>query len=212
MKAIAICGSPRKGWNTDLLLQEALKGAESMGAETEMVYLYDLDYKGCVSCFGCRVKGAESYRCRYRDALTPVLDKILEADAVFFGTPIYLEDITGQMSAFQERLFFPMVSYDDFGKNIFPGKINAAYFFTMNAPRDFYESHMKPFLMSRLRALSHLGGKLEVRASCNTMQFTDYSRYHTAMFDVADRRRSRAEQFPKELAEAYEIGRKMMEK
>ena len=181
MKAIAICGSPRKGWNTDLLLKEALKGAASMGAETEMVYLYDLQYSGCKSCFACRLKGQESWRCRWRDELTPIIDKIFEADAVFFGTPIYLQDISGQMSCFQERLFFPMISYDSFGKNTFPGKINAAYFITMNAPREFYEGHMKPHILDKLQVLSRLGGKLELRASCNTLQFTDYSRYHTAM-------------------------------
>ena len=37
MKAIAINGSPRKGWNTDLLLQKALEGAAAAGAETELI-------------------------------------------------------------------------------------------------------------------------------------------------------------------------------
>ena len=53
MKAIAINGSPRKKWNTAILLENALKGAESEGAETEIINLYDLDYKGCKSCFAC---------------------------------------------------------------------------------------------------------------------------------------------------------------
>lgn len=50
MKAIAINGSPRKGWNTEKLLKEALRGAESVGAETKLVQLYDLNYTGCKSC------------------------------------------------------------------------------------------------------------------------------------------------------------------
>ncbi|MBR1834805.1 MAG: flavodoxin family protein [Bacteroidales bacterium] len=52
-------GSPRKGWNTAQLLQRAMEGAADAGAETEMVNLYDrsLTYKGCMSCFACKVRG-----------------------------------------------------------------------------------------------------------------------------------------------------------
>ncbi|MDR3193548.1 MAG: NAD(P)H-dependent oxidoreductase, partial [Treponema sp.] len=56
MKAIGINGSPRKGWNTFLLVQEALKGAASRGAETVLVNLYDLAFSGCLSCFECKRK------------------------------------------------------------------------------------------------------------------------------------------------------------
>ena len=63
MKAIAINGSPRKSWNTDLILQEALKGAADAGAEVEMVHLYDLNFTGCRSCFACKRKGAEPAKC-----------------------------------------------------------------------------------------------------------------------------------------------------
>ncbi len=50
MKVFAFNGSPRKEWNTATLLKKALKGAEPPGAETELVHLYDLKYKGCISC------------------------------------------------------------------------------------------------------------------------------------------------------------------
>ena len=56
MKIIAINGSPRKGWNTDILLKKALEGAASAGAETEMVYLYDLKFRGCISCMACKLR------------------------------------------------------------------------------------------------------------------------------------------------------------
>ena len=48
MKLIAINGSPRKNWNTDTLLKELIKGAEENNAETELIYLNDLNYKGSV--------------------------------------------------------------------------------------------------------------------------------------------------------------------
>jgi multimeric flavodoxin WrbA len=60
MKIMAINGSPRKEWNTATLLQKALEGAASQGATTELIDLYDLNYKGCISCFACKEKGGRS--------------------------------------------------------------------------------------------------------------------------------------------------------
>jgi len=60
MKVMAINGSPRKNWNTATLLEKALEGAASEGAETEIVHLYDLEFKGCTSCFACKLKGGKS--------------------------------------------------------------------------------------------------------------------------------------------------------
>lgn len=82
MKVYAINGSPRKKWNTATLLEKALEGAASKGAETELVHLYDLDFKGCTSCFSCKLKEGKSYgNCAMNDGLTPVLSKLAEADA-----------------------------------------------------------------------------------------------------------------------------------
>jgi multimeric flavodoxin WrbA len=53
-KIIAINGSPRKEWNTATLLDHALRGAESHGAKTELIHIYDLDFRGCTSCFSCK--------------------------------------------------------------------------------------------------------------------------------------------------------------
>ncbi|HEX7468762.1 MAG TPA: flavodoxin family protein [Methanobacterium sp.] len=61
MKVIAVNGSPRKKFNTAKLLENALEGAVSEGAETELFNLYDLNYKGCKSCFACKIKGGRSY-------------------------------------------------------------------------------------------------------------------------------------------------------
>ena len=61
-KVIAINGSPRKTWNTATLLEHALSGARSAGAETELIHLYDLDFKGCVSCFCLQAQGREELR------------------------------------------------------------------------------------------------------------------------------------------------------
>jgi multimeric flavodoxin WrbA len=57
MKVLAINGSPRKKWNTAMLLENALKGAASQGAETELVHFYDLTSTGCASCFASFLGG-----------------------------------------------------------------------------------------------------------------------------------------------------------
>jgi multimeric flavodoxin WrbA len=212
MKAIAINGSPRKGWNTEKLLKEALRGAESVGAETKLIQLYDLKYTGCKSCFGCKRKGMESFHCSLKDELAPVLEEIFEADAVFLGSPIYFGSPTGQMVSFLERLEFPLLSYDDYNKRLFDGKINAAFFYTMNAPEEYYKNVMGQSLQLHPEILQRLGGNVEVYASCDTYQFNDYSKYHSGMFDEAHKRNVRETQFPKDMEAAYEIGRKLMSK
>jgi multimeric flavodoxin WrbA len=58
LKVLAINGRPRKTWNTAMLLQKALEGAASHGGETELGHLYDLDFKGCTSCFACKLQGS----------------------------------------------------------------------------------------------------------------------------------------------------------
>ena len=91
MTIIGINGSPRKKWNTATLLTKALEGAASQGADTELVHLYDLDYKGCISCFACKIiDGPHNGRCAVKDDLSPILKKIEdEADAIILGSPIY---------------------------------------------------------------------------------------------------------------------------
>lgn len=210
MKAIAINGSPRKGWNTENLLKEALRGAESVGAETKLVQLYDLNYTGCKSCFGCKRKGMESCHCVLKDDLTAVLEEIHEADAIFLGSPIYFGSLTGHMVSFLERLEFPLLSYDDYNRRLFDGKINVAFFYTMNAPEEYYKNVMGQSLQLHPEILQRLGGSVETYASCDTYQFNDYSKYHAGVFDEAHKRKVRETQFPKDMEAAYEIGRKLM--
>ena len=209
MKAIAINGSPRKGWNTDLILQEALKGAADAGAEVEMIHLYDLNFTGCRSCFACKRKGAEPARCFWKDDLSPVLDKILSADAVFFGTPIYFGEITSQMRALIERLSFILMTYDDYSKKLFHGKVNCGCFYTMNVPQEGYEKMYEARMQQSFAVLNKLNGEVVDYACCDTLQFSDYTKFQTAMFSEEHKRKMREEQFPKDLVAAYEIGQKL---
>lgn len=90
MKLMAINGSPRKNKNTATLLKKALEGVASQGTETELIHLYDQTYKGCVSCFACKLRNGISYgKCALKDDLTPIFEKAANADAIILN--IFLE-------------------------------------------------------------------------------------------------------------------------
>ena len=73
-KIIAVNAGPRKGWNTDALVTEAARGAESAGAVVEKFDLFQLErHTGCLSCFGCKKEQFKGH-CICRDGLTQVLD------------------------------------------------------------------------------------------------------------------------------------------
>ncbi|MCL2720739.1 MAG: flavodoxin family protein [Treponema sp.] len=96
MKVIAVNGSPRKKWNTHILLEKALEGAKEMGAQTELINLYDINFKGCTSCFACKLKGVTISKCAMKDELEPILQKICECDALLLGSPVYFNCVTGE--------------------------------------------------------------------------------------------------------------------
>ena len=110
-RIVAVNGSPRKGWNTDLLVEEAAKGAEAAGAEVARFDLYKLEkFTGCVSCFGCKREKTLG-KCIWQDGLTPVLEAIREADGLIIGTPNYLGNISAGFRALYERLIFQYITY-----------------------------------------------------------------------------------------------------
>ena len=110
-KIVAVNAGPRKGWNTDTLIMEAARGAESAGAQVEKFDLFRLErYTGCISCFGCKKEKFKGH-CICRDGLTPVLDAIREADGLIIGSPNYLSDLTASFRALYERLIFQNLTY-----------------------------------------------------------------------------------------------------
>ena len=103
MKILAIQGSPRpKRSNTDILLQEFLKGARSQGAETETIYLKGKDIHSCIGCFTCWAKTPGA--CVFKDDMPELLEKVRECDILVYATPLYNYNMTSLLKAFQERL------------------------------------------------------------------------------------------------------------
>ena len=207
-KIIAINGSPRKKWNTATLLKNALEGAESQGAETELVNLYDLDFKGCKSCFSCKTKGSRSYgKCAVKDDLTPILERIEDVDAIILGSPIYLGTVTGAMRSFIERLIFPYLTYTDPIQSLFPKKIHSAFIYTMNIAEEQIEEYgYATQFNTNENYLNLIFGESESLFGYDTYQFRDYSKVVADRFDEKKKSKRRKEVFPEDCKKAFEMG------
>jgi len=208
MKIIAFNGSPRKEWNTATLLKKALEGTSSQGAETKLIHLYDLKYKGCISCFDCKEKGGKSYgKCSVRDSLKPIFKEIEKADAIILGSPIYLGNITGEMQSFLERLIFPYLTYTDPPASLFPKKIRTAFIYTMGVPEEMIDkSGYKKRFDAMENTLTRIFGSSETLLSFDTYQFKDYSKVVATRFDPEEKLKRRQQIFPKDCQKAFEMG------
>ncbi|MEI8330694.1 MAG: flavodoxin family protein [Methanomicrobiales archaeon] len=101
MKILAIHGSPHTTRSaTRKLAGFVLEGAAVAGAETEMIDLCDSRITPCTACEGCSFNGI----CVYEDDLPTIAERIKEADGIVFGSPVYLDNVSGQMKIFFDRL------------------------------------------------------------------------------------------------------------
>jgi multimeric flavodoxin WrbA len=208
VKIMAVNGSPRKNWNTAYLLEEALKGAASQGAATELVHLYDLKFQGCISCFACKTRDGKSYgRCAVVDELRPILAAIETVDGLILGSPIYFGTVSGMINAFMERLLFPFFTYTDPPQSLFPKKIPTGFIYTMNvtAAQMVEWGYAQHFEKNR-GFLQTVFGAAEDLYSCDTYQFEDYSAVVADRFDVAKKAARRREVFPQDCETARALG------
>jgi len=208
-KVIAINGSPRQKWNTHMLLEKCLDGAKEVGAETELINLYDINFKGCISCFACKRKRIIIDKCAMKDDLEPVLQKICECDVLVLGSPIYFDSITGEMRSFLERVIFPYLSYElkpsSFGK-----KINTAFIYTMNVPRFALQifGYGKIFRQNKKLLKSTFGSSTSLVIT-STKQFDNYDNYAITIINGNKRLRRRGTVFSKDCEKAFLLGKKL---
>jgi len=99
MKVLGILGSPRKGGNTELLLEEALKGAGAEGAEVESLRLTDYNIIPCKECLACFKDG----NCIILDDMAKIYPKLLEADVIILASPIFFYGVTAWAKGFIDR-------------------------------------------------------------------------------------------------------------
>jgi multimeric flavodoxin WrbA len=208
MRILAFNGSPRKEWNTATLLNKALEGASSQGAETELYHLYDFNYKGCISCFACKEKNGKSYgRCVVKDDLKPIFKNIETADALIFGSPIYLGNISGEMQSFLERLVFPYLTYTDPPETLFPKKIMVGFIYTMGLTEDLMNQFgYKQRFAGIDRFLTRIFGSSEALLSFDTYQFEDYSKVVASRFNPQEKLKRRKAIFPQDCQRAFDMG------
>jgi len=101
VKILALIGSPRKGGNTDILVDEILQGAVQKGCEAEKLRLYDHEILPCIDCRGCK-KG--EYSCVLADDMQEIYPKLQDSDLIIFGTPVYWYAPTAKMKLLVDRL------------------------------------------------------------------------------------------------------------
>ncbi len=101
VKILALIGSPRKGGNTDLLVDQILKGSETKGHTSKKLYLYKYKITPCMDCRNCK---DEDHACTIKDAMQLIYPKIMEADLIIFGTPVYWYGPSGQMKLLFDRM------------------------------------------------------------------------------------------------------------
>jgi hypothetical protein len=99
MRVLGINGSPRRGGNTDLLLAEVMKGAESQGAETKTLVLNDLKISPCQHCDACFEAGV----CRIKDDMQMVYKEMEKADRIVLASPVHFLGLTAQAKAMIDR-------------------------------------------------------------------------------------------------------------
>ena len=168
-KIIAVNAGPRKGWNTDTLIDEAIKGAESAGAEVQKFNLFHLEkYTGCISCFGCK-KNKYKGNCIRKDGLTEVLDAIREADGLIIGSPNYLGELTASFRALYERLVFQNLTYNTETPCCNENPIPTLLIMTSNSPDTMYEELLKNYQ----NVFNGFVGPTEVFVSGETLQLKD---------------------------------------
>jgi len=101
MKVLGIIGSPRQNSNTEILVNEAMEGARQAGAEVEILNITEKDIAPCNGCEFC----ADTSECSINDDMQQIYTKLLEADGIFIGTPVYFWSVGAQVKTFMDRTY-----------------------------------------------------------------------------------------------------------
>ena len=101
MKVLGIACSPRKKGNTEILMEIALTSAKDAGAEVELISIADKNIAPCDGCESC----AKTKKCRIEDDMQEICSKLLEADGIILGTPVYFWNVTAQAKTLIDRTY-----------------------------------------------------------------------------------------------------------
>jgi multimeric flavodoxin WrbA len=101
LKVLGIVCSARKGGNTEILVREALDGAKETGADIELLRISEMKIAPCDGCTMCH----ESGECRIKDGMQKIYKKLLAADGIILGSPVYFWSVSGQAKTFMDRTY-----------------------------------------------------------------------------------------------------------
>jgi multimeric flavodoxin WrbA len=101
LKILGISCSPRKGGNTEILVSEALAGTKEAGADIELLKMHELQISPCDGCTTCHQSG----ECRIKDDMQKVYQKLLAADGIILGSPVYFWSVSAQAKTLMDRIY-----------------------------------------------------------------------------------------------------------
>ena len=105
MKVVAFNGSPRKNGNTAILIRYALRELKNEGIDTELVQLAGKKIRGCTACMKC-VENRDKRCIIDNDSINTCIEKMIAADGIILGSPVYFTDVTAEMKALIDRAGF----------------------------------------------------------------------------------------------------------
>ena len=182
-------------------MKSAGEGAQSVGSEVEYFDLYKMDMKGCMLCSICKKKNKERFKCYWRDDLSPIIEKILNADTLLIGSQIFFNEPTSHYRALVERLIYCIVSYDR--NYYYKGKVNVGIFYSVISPKEHFEKSVRPYLKSTEYLYKMLNREIKVYASYKGLK----SKIKTES-DIKEKER----EFNIDLERAFEIGAELSQK
>ena len=144
MKVTAIIASPRNGGNGDILVDEAIKGAEENGAEVTKYYIDELNVEPCHACGHC----GDGIDCKVQDDGAKIIEELLDTDALIFTTPIYYGQMSAQGKAITDRFY----SVSRNPQKEFNGK--SFLIFTHGAPDGVYDTYIE---LTKAAPFGHTG-------------------------------------------------------
>jgi multimeric flavodoxin WrbA len=192
MKVIAVNGSPRRGGNGDVLIDEALRGAEDAGASVEKIMLQKIKLNFCISCYKCEQPGWAGF-CSQKDDVNGVFQKMADSDAIIIGFPVYMGRESGQLCIFFDRWYCLSGGKLGAGKR---GMVIGTY----GSP--FVDSFYDSVIEKVMFILTNFGIEpVEVLSACG---------FVGVLGGLDDKGKAMILRFPKELEKAYQAGKSLV--
>lgn len=119
MKVLAINGSARKDGNTAIMINKVFEELHAEGIETEMIQFSGQVIEPCKACWAC---GGQGNCVHKKDIFRETFEKMVKADGIILGSPVYSANISANMQAFLERA----AVISDMNRGLLKHKVGAA--------------------------------------------------------------------------------------